>query len=130
MKRLLSVLAFLACGWISAARAANPGDEVVIVYNTRLPESKRVADYYAERRQVPANQILGFALSTNEDISRMEFRNALQKPLAQALKERKLWQIGPTIIHATTNQPGPGRMETTQVQDPLRRALLRRPAAH
>ena len=103
-------------------RAANPGDEVIIVYNTRVPESKGVADYYAQRRQVPTNQIFGFALSTNEDISRVEFRDALQKPLAQTLKKQKLWQIGPNIIHATTNHPG--RVEWRVVESKIRYAVL------
>jgi len=34
-----------------AARAS--GDEVVVIYNSRLPESKAVAEYYARARQVP-----------------------------------------------------------------------------
>jgi uncharacterized protein (TIGR03790 family) len=104
------------------SRAANPGDEVIIVYNTRVPESKGVADYYAERRHVPTNQIFGFLLSTNDDISRAEFRDALQKPLAETLRNRKLWQIAPTIIHATTNQPG--RVEWKPVESKIRYAVL------
>ena len=103
-------------------RAANPGDEVIIVYNTRMPESKGVADYYAERRHVPANQIFGFPLSTNEDMTRVEFRNALQKPLAETLKKQKLWQIGPTIVHATTNQAS--RVEWKVIQSKIRYAVL------
>jgi len=122
VNRLLSVLAFLECGWVLAARAANPGDEVVIVYNTLVPQSREVADYYAARRLVPANQIFGFALSTNEDMSRKEFRNDLQKPLAQALKKGKLWQIGPTIVPASTNRPG--RVEWKPVKSRIRYALL------
>jgi uncharacterized protein (TIGR03790 family) len=122
MKRLLALLAILACGGALSARATSPGDEVIVVYNTRVPESKGVADYYAERRHVPANQVYGFALSTNEGISRVEFRDALQKPLAQALKKQKLWQIGPTIIHATTNQPS--RVEWKAVESRIRYAVL------
>ena len=80
MKTLSLVLAVLACGGGLSVRAANPGDEVVIVYNTRVPESKGVAKYYAERRHVPASQIFGFPLSTSEDMSRAEFRDELQKP--------------------------------------------------
>src|ERR1017187_9008441 len=99
VKKLLSALVVLACCGGACLRAANPGDEGIIVYNTRVPESKGGADYYAQRRLVPANQIYGFPLSTNEDMSRAEFRDALQKPLAQALKKQKLWQIEPTIIH-------------------------------
>ena len=112
MNRLLSVLALAVCGSGLAARVGNPGDEVVIVYNTRVAESKAVADYYAARRLVPTNQVFGFPLSTNEDMSRTEFRDALQKPLAQALKKHKLWQIGQTIVRATTNSPGRVEWET------------------
>ena len=36
------------------------GDEVVVVYNSRVPESKAVAEYYAQVRQVPEKQILRF----------------------------------------------------------------------
>ncbi len=104
------------------ARGANPGDEVVIVYNTSVPDSRTVADYYAVRRLVPTNQIFGFALSTNEDISRKEFREALQKPLAQGLKKRRLWEIGPTIVRATTNSPG--RVEWKPVKSKIRYAVL------
>ena len=46
------------------------GEEVVVIYNSRLPESKAVADHYAQLRQVPENQIYGFALTTNEEMSR------------------------------------------------------------
>jgi uncharacterized protein (TIGR03790 family) len=122
VKKLLSVLAILACGGALPARAGNPGDEVVIVYNTRVPESKDVADYYAERRHVPTNQVYGFQLSTNEDMSRAEFRDALQKPLAELLKNNKLWQIGPSVIHGTTNHPG--RVEWRPVESKIRYAVL------
>ena len=116
------MLAVAVGGTGSSARVANPGDQVVIVYNTRVPESKAVADYYAARRLVPTNQIFGFALSTNDDISRTEFRDDLQKPLAQGLTKRKLWQIGQTIVPATTNRPG--RVEWKPVESKIRYALL------
>jgi uncharacterized protein (TIGR03790 family) len=122
MRTLLSALAVLAGSGVVCLGAANPGDEVIIVYNTRVPESKGVADYYAQRRQVPTNQMFGFALSTNEDMSRVEFREALQKPLAQTLTNKKLWQIGPSIVHATTNRPG--RVEWKPVRSKIRYAVL------
>ena len=122
VKKLLSALVVLACCGGTCLRAANPGDEVIIVYNTRVPESRGVADYYAQRRLVPTNQIFGFALSTNDNMSRAEFRNALQKPLAKTLADKKLWKIGPAIVHATTNQPG--RVDWKPVESKIRYAVL------
>ena len=128
MKRLLAGLMLLAGGGVGAVRAAGPGDEVIIVYNTRVPESREVASYYAERRQVPASQIYGFPLSTNEEMSRVEYRSALAEPLARKLKEQKRWEIGPCIISATTNQPGlsrgdQSRRELDRMHDLLRRVF-------
>src|SRR3954465_7102341 len=81
--------------------AAGPGDEVVVIYNTRVPESKSVAEHYAERRQVPTNQVFGFALNTNEVMSRTQYQETLAKPLAKELEDRKLWHIGSEVLHGT-----------------------------
>ena len=81
------------------------GDEVVVVYNSRLPESKAVAEHYASVRQVPVKQIYGLALSTNEEISRAEFHDTLQVPLAKKLEADGLWKFGSVTLAATNDQP-------------------------
>ena len=90
---------------LARSLAAGPGNEVVVVYNKRLPESKNLAEYYARQRQVPANQVFGFDLPTAEDISRAEFRDRLQQPLAKALESNKLWRVGSRAVPAATNRP-------------------------
>jgi uncharacterized protein (TIGR03790 family) len=102
-KILTLVLLFAVTG---AVHAANPGDQVVVIYNSRVPESKGVAEYYAAKRQVPASHIFGFALTTNEDISRTEFHDSLQKPLARELESKKLWHIASDIIPGTNGHKG------------------------
>jgi uncharacterized protein (TIGR03790 family) len=121
-KRLLAWLAVVVCGGTLSLCAANPGDEVIVVYNTRVPESKGVADYYTQRRHVPSGQVFGFPLSTNEDMSRLEFNETLEQPLAQKLKKQKLWEIGPCIIHATTNHTS--RVEWKPITSKIRYAVL------
>jgi uncharacterized protein (TIGR03790 family) len=81
------------------------GDEVVVVYNSRMPESKAVAEHYAEVRQVPIRQVFGLTLSTNEEISRAEFCNSLQLPLAKKLESDGLWKFGSVTLLATNGQP-------------------------
>src|SRR5438552_1241397 len=102
--KLFSRLALTFCT-ATILHAAEPGAEVIVIYNNRLPESKAVADYYAEWRRVPPDQIFGFGLSTNENMSRTEFRVSLQRPLAAELEKRKLWHIASQIVSKTTNQP-------------------------
>ena len=98
------------------------GDEVVVVYNSQLPASKAVAEHYAAARQVPAKQIFGFALTTNEIISRAEFTDFLQKPLAEKLAATGLWKFGELKIPANGNQPA--HSEARVVASKIRYAVL------
>jgi uncharacterized protein (TIGR03790 family) len=99
---------------VQRAAAANPGAEVVVVYNSRLPESKQVADYYATRRQVPTNQVFGLELPVTETMTRTEFLDQLQKPLLKKLLDEKLFAFGP----ATNKFPN------AKPSDPMFRRLI------
>lgn len=101
----LSLLAILALPQLIHA-TANPGDEVFVVYNSALPESKGVADHYVAMRHIPENQVLGLELPTIDNISRENFRDQLQHPVLQALEDRKLFQYLSEIVPATPNKPG------------------------
>jgi uncharacterized protein (TIGR03790 family) len=105
MNKAIACCAALLMGFSLPLPAANPGDEVILIYNSRVPESKSVAEHYAQRRNVPANQLFGFSLSTGEEMTRSEFRDAFEKPLAKALQEQKLWRIKSEIVRATNGQP-------------------------
>jgi uncharacterized protein (TIGR03790 family) len=99
--KFFTVLIFaLAPLWVHAG-----GDEVVVVYNSRVPGSKIVAEHYAQVRQVPEKQIYGFALTTNEEMSRAEFRDSLQLPLAKKIESGGLWQLATILYPGTNNQP-------------------------
>jgi len=88
-----------------SARGAGDGDQVVVVYNTRLAESKGVAEHYAEARHVPKSQVIGFDLSTSEEINRTEFHDQLEKPLLKALESKGLFHFESKTIPATAGEP-------------------------
>ncbi|MBI4662676.1 MAG: TIGR03790 family protein [Verrucomicrobia bacterium] len=67
----------------SSASAAGQGDSVIVVYNANAAESKRLAEYYAARREVPANQLLGLDLPTSEAMTRREYQKKLQQPILE-----------------------------------------------
>ncbi len=98
------------------------GNEVVIVYNKRMPGSRSVADYYAKMRQVPQKQIYGFSLTTDEVMSRDEFRDELQLPLARRLESDGLWQFGLVTNTATNGEPQ--RVEHRVVASKIRYLVL------
>src|SRR5215471_19494602 len=98
------------------------GSEVVVVYNKDMPESKSVAEYYAKLRQVPDGQVYGFSLTTNEVMSRQEFRDTLQKPLATWLEKKGLWHSA-WVTEASTNDES-RKMEYRVVTSKIRYLVL------
>lgn len=88
--------------------AADAGDSVVVVYNKNLPESKKLAEYYAEKRGVPAKQMFGVDVSASSEVmSRSEFRDKLQDPLFEWLVKQKLFTPNPKKKAAKDNQYRP-----------------------
>ena len=98
------------------------GNEVVVVYNKRMPGSRSVAEYYARARQVSERQIYGFSMTTDEEMSRDEFRDTLQWPLARRLESDGLWQFGPATSVATNGEPG--QIEHRVVASKIRYVVL------
>ncbi|MBX3747833.1 MAG: TIGR03790 family protein [Verrucomicrobiae bacterium] len=82
------------------------GGEVVLLYNTAVPESLGVAEHYALRRGVPTNRWIGLELPTGESITRQQFVTQLERPLVRALRDRGLVQIRDEIRPATETAPG------------------------
>ena len=100
------LLALLLASAGAATSAVESGDQVIVVYNTRLPASKEVAEYYAKQRLVPDSQVLGFDLPTTEIITRPEFRTLLQRPLFNYLVLRGIWTLALPETVSETAVPG------------------------
>lgn len=98
------------------------GNEVVVVYNKRMPGSRSVAEYYAQARQVPARQIYGMSMTTNEVMSRDDFRDLLQLPLARRLESDGFWQFGSVTIATTNGEPS--HLEHRVVSSKIRYVVL------
>jgi uncharacterized protein (TIGR03790 family) len=98
------------------------GDEVVVVYNSDLPESKELAEYYAARRNVPKSQVWGFSQPRHEIISRTEFRQTLQHPLLKKLESSKLWTFGTATVRGTNGELV--RLDDTLLKSDVRYAVL------
>jgi uncharacterized protein (TIGR03790 family) len=92
-------------GGAAAPAAAEPGDEVVVIYNSRVPESQQVASHYASVRRVPAAQVAGMELPKGEDMTRSEYRDGLQMPLLKLLEKEKLFVYEPGAAAPGTNPP-------------------------
>src|SRR5436189_6054721 len=109
--RMVKMKIFLSCCAATAGLGATllvvgQGNEVVVIYNSRLPESKELAFYYAQRREVPTNQVFGFDLPTTETMTREEFRDQLMRPLLKALQHQRLLTLRSEITPAARDKTG------------------------
>ncbi len=120
MKRILQLT--LLVGLLAPGLLRAGGDEVVVVYNQNVPESRVVAEHYAQMRQVPKSQVFGFALTTDETMTRQDFRKDLQWPLAEKLEAKKIWRFGPVKVPGTNGAPD--RTEARVVRSKIRYLVL------
>ena len=70
----------------AAALALSPRN-LIVVYNRNYPDSRSVAVYYAKKRRVPLDNLVGVAVSTREDMTRREFDDKLVPPVREMVKK-------------------------------------------
>ena len=105
--RMLLYAGFYVLACALTLRAAEPGDEVVVVFNSRLSDSQKVAAHYAAVRHVPARQVLGLDLPTGENMTRDEYHDQLQMPLLNFLEQEKLFVFAPKANRPDGAAPEP-----------------------
>jgi uncharacterized protein (TIGR03790 family) len=106
LSRIIRFLKYTFCFLLLALIApvlcyGESGESVVVVYNSKLPASKEVADHYALARHVPAGQIIGLALPTEEVMSRSDYREELEQPLLTFLETNQL------LVYSTPKAAAP-----------------------
>ncbi len=80
---------------LASLPAADSGSAVLVIYNSLVPASKEVAEHYAQKRGVPASQVLGLDLPATEAMTRPEYLEQLQKPLLKHLEANQLFVFAP-----------------------------------
>jgi uncharacterized protein (TIGR03790 family) len=88
-------LVFVARGALASDGAAR---RVVIVYNAEEPESKPLADYYADKRGVPTNQIFEIHVRNAESVTRREFNDQVREPILRFLTHNGLMTQEPVTV--------------------------------
>jgi uncharacterized protein (TIGR03790 family) len=87
--------------------AASPGEEVAVVYNSAMTESRGVAEHYAKRRGVPSRQVIGLELPEREAIDRKTYLEGLENPLFKELQTRNLLTFESGSIGSAESRPVP-----------------------
>ena len=86
----LPARAQLIADWDAAA-------ETAVVFNPDFPGSAELAAYYAEKRHIPKERVIGLRCSQEDSMSRGEFEAHLRGPLLQLFESRHWWNAEPPL---------------------------------
>ncbi|MEY3481519.1 MAG: hypothetical protein RIQ71_2294 [Verrucomicrobiota bacterium] len=87
-----------------AAESEVPSREAaatLVVFNTRDPDSRALADYYAGRRNIPGDQVIGLDCPTDEEITREQYTDTVETPLRKIFDRKGWWEVRKSIDDRT-----------------------------
>jgi uncharacterized protein (TIGR03790 family) len=61
---------------------------LLVVYNTNDPDSQGLAQYYASRRNIPAERVLAISSPVTEEITRAQFDDTIRSPIVSYLSQK------------------------------------------
>lgn len=65
---------------------------LLVVYNSNDPDSRGLAEYYAARRDIPAERILAIACPVTEEITRTQYEETIRVPIVSYLTQKD-WMV-------------------------------------
>ncbi|MEX1117690.1 MAG: TIGR03790 family protein [Terrimicrobiaceae bacterium] len=89
---LLALLLMLLTGHPAKAAPSPEAKVTVVIYNAADIESVNLAKHYANRRQIPQDQLIGLTTAMTEEISREEYSRTIAAPMRAALISRDFWK--------------------------------------
>lgn len=67
--------------------------ETVVVYNPDFSQSRDLAEYYAEKRGIPKERLIGLPLPIEDSISREQYEKLIRKPLFETFVRQGWWKL-------------------------------------
>lgn len=91
---VLAVLGVLVSECLLRAADASEASSVAVIYNAADPTSTALAKYYAERRKIPRENLVGLKCPQTEEISRVDYDAMIARPLTAEFFSRGWWKRG------------------------------------
>ena len=75
-------------------RAEQPlAPATIVIFNSTNPESAALAKFYAQKRGIARDHLVGLACSRDEEISREEYDRTIATPLREIFRAREWWTL-------------------------------------
>ena len=96
------IVALLIAGalFVDVRAAEQPlAESTVVVYNKTAPDGAELARFYAQKRGIASDHIVGLTCSLAEEITRDEYDATIANRLRDVFKAKKWWQMRETEDH-------------------------------
>ncbi len=90
--RRFALISLLLAAFPPHAGAAIRPESVAILYNSAVPESRKLAEIYRQAREIPAENVIGLDMPVTADISRENYEKWILKPLRSEFGSRGWWK--------------------------------------
>ena len=82
-------------------------DSTIVVYSKTVPDSVELAKFYAEKRGIAADHLIGLDCPTEEEITREQYDATIAAPLREVFKQRHWWTLNespdkPPVVTASS----------------------------
>jgi len=90
----LALIAMTCAAWAQAApKEKSDAERTLVIFNTNDPTSSELARFYAARRGVAKDRVLGLKCSPSPDITREEYDRDIAEPLRRAFEKNRWWRV-------------------------------------
>ncbi|MEZ5385400.1 MAG: TIGR03790 family protein [Prosthecobacter sp.] len=122
MKAAVFLLLLMAAHVAAQSPEWDAAAETAVVFNPDFPGSADLAAYYAEKRGIPKERIIGLSCPKTDSMSRAEFEEKLRQPLLKIFQDKGWWNVPPPL----TGTPPPEKDDLLEVKTGVRVLALMR----
>ncbi len=91
--RWITLLGLWLVGSLPLAMAVPDAKSVVVLYNTEVAESKKLAEFYSKARGIPEGNLVGLKMPEAQEISRDQYKESILGPLLKTFSDRGWWTL-------------------------------------
>jgi uncharacterized protein (TIGR03790 family) len=94
--RVIALLLLIVFALSNRSPGEDLGSATIVIFNKSAPESVELAKFYAQKRGIARDHLVGLDCSANEEISREEYDASIRNPLRDVLRQRGWWTVDST----------------------------------
>ncbi len=92
--RATALILGLLASFPSMTEAAPRPESVAVLYNSALPESRKLAELYQTSRGIPPENLIALRMPATPDIPRADYEKSILAPLRAEFDRRSWWKRG------------------------------------